>query len=72
MTSTALGATQVNSTDYDGKIVIEKFSYWHFDGEPHWAEPAWEETCWPELAGPFASLGEAESALASFRAQVSA
>lgn len=58
-----LQSLQVNSTDYDGDIVIEQFSYWSMQDGPSWAVPAWDESGASNLAGPFASHAEAQAAL---------
>lgn len=62
-----LGAIQVNSTDYDGDIVVERFDFWN-QPEPFWAVPAWDEGGAAPLAGPFASVAEAEAAIREHRA----
>lgn len=51
---------RANDTDYDGRIVIEMFSYWG-RGEPSWAVPAWDERGEPQYEGPFSSMVEAEA-----------
>lgn len=51
---------RVNATDYEGRIVIERVT----DGD--WAVPAWDEQGCPDLSGPFATVKEAEMALADF------
>ena len=58
----SLGALQVNAADYGAAIVIERFSYWGTP-DPQWAVPAWEEWGRPDLAGPFATVAQAQSAL---------
>lgn len=57
-----LNDIQVNSTEYESGIVIEQYRYWQ-GAEPQWAVPAWDECGCPDLAGPFASVFEAEQAI---------
>jgi hypothetical protein len=61
-----LGDTRVNSTDYDGDVVIEQYTYWGFNDSPGWCVPAWEERGVWDLAGPFASHAEAQEALTRY------
>ena len=61
-----LGAIQVNATDYDGKIVVERFGFYNGD-EPMWAVPAWEECGQSGLRGPFATVADAERAIRAYR-----
>lgn len=65
----ANGSLQVNSTDYDGDIVIEMFSYWGINSGPSWAVPAWDECGEAAFSGPFSSHEEAQLALDKARGQ---
>jgi hypothetical protein len=49
---------RINSTDYDGDVVIELFDFAQ-GSEAHWHVPAWEERGMGSLAGPFASEHDA-------------
>jgi hypothetical protein len=51
---------RVNSTDYDGEIVVELFDY-HSNGECGWHVPAWAERSYGKLAGPFDSVEQAQA-----------
>lgn len=63
-----VGDLHVNTTDYDGDIVIERFGILGYDGcgraRVDWAVPAWDEMGSPDLAGPFDSSATAQVALA--------
>lgn len=51
---------RINSTDYNGRIMIEKY---YGRSEYDWAVPAWEELGYPEFEGPFATVEEARHAV---------
>lgn len=56
------GDIRANATDYDGEIVVEMFGYYGMSGRG-WHVPAWDERGEPDLAGPFASVADAERAV---------
>jgi len=60
------GDIRVNSTDYDGDVVIEQYAHWNCGLT--WAVPAWEERGDGDLAGPFVNRAEAEDALIRYEA----
>jgi len=65
----SLGTLQVSSPqDYEGGYMIERFDYCGLDN-PAWHVPAWEEVGLCNLAGPFATVADAQKALDEYHSE---